>query len=456
MLKICKLDKNRVLTQINNKVLDGIVASNSNLIDDIILSMKREGILECLNNGFPDRRKHNSFIPLNFIMALAIASKMKSRMSLTDIPFAIRDHRTLAELGYAAINTDYEDGWLREGTIRHLLGKYNCKDIFQYYNDVVQKHIFKSNNIRPNIHILDCTKIKVNLNNKNYEYSSVAHDHNNNELFRGYKMSSLRGIIGDSGIIEEVRFGTASVHDIELSEDIILNSSCLNEGDILIMDRGFISRRLIKYLKEVRKVDVYIPMRKNMSEYQMALALAEEFDDWQPHPTRANQMICHVPNVDALWYGNEIEDNISLNAVVIWFEETQSYAVITTTDMSKSAKEIILTYELRPEIEEDFRQLKDFWKLEDFHSTKLNVISFHIVCVLFGYLFYQLYLTTEDGEKYIGKCLPVVLKNYREEFLNYLVLYSGEYFCVLSLKEFIEFRDNCEEDIREYILNFLN
>lgn len=456
MLKLCKLDKNRVLTQINNKVLDGIVASNSNLIDDIILSMKHEGILECLNNGFPDRRRHNSFIPLNFIMALAIASKMKGRMSLTDIPFAIRDHRTLAELGYAAINTDYEDGWLREGTIRHLLGKYNCKDIFQYYNDVVQKHIFKSNNICPNIHILDCTKIKVNLNNKNYEYSSVAHDHNNNELFRGYKMSSLRGIIGDSGVIEEVRFGTASVHDIELSEDIILNSSCLNEGDILIMDRGFISRRLIKYLKEVRKVDVYIPMKKNMSEYQMALASAEEFDDWQPHPTRANQMICHVPNVDALWQGWDVGDNISLNAVVIWFQETQSYAVIVTTDMSKSAKEIILTYELRPEIEEDFRQLKDFWKLEDFHSTKLNVISFHIVCVLFGYLFYQLYLTTEDGEKYIGKCLPIILKSYKEEFLAYLVLYSGDYFCVLSLKEFIEFRDNCEKDIREYILNFLN
>ena len=158
MLKLCKLDKNRVLTQINNKVLDGIVASNSNLIDDIILSMKHEGILECLNNGFPDRRRHNSFIPLNFIMALAIASKMKSRMSLTDIPFAIRDHRTLAELGYAAINTTNENGWLKEGTIRHLLGKYEWNDLFDYYNDIVQKHIFKTNNIRPNIHILDCTK----------------------------------------------------------------------------------------------------------------------------------------------------------------------------------------------------------------------------------------------------------------------------------------------------------
>ena len=69
---------------------------------------------------------------------------------------------------------------------------------------------------------------------------------------------------------------------------------------------------------------------------------------------------------------------------------------------------------MRTEIEEDFRQLKDFWKLEDFKSTKLNVISFHLVCVLLGYLFYQLYLNTEDGQKYIGKCLPVILKNYKQ------------------------------------------
>lgn len=455
MLKICKLNKNKVLEQVNNKVLDGIATSNSNLIDDIILSMKHEGILECLDNGFPDRRNNNSFIPLSFIMTLAIAAKMKNRMSLTDVPYAIRAHRTLAELGYSAINTNSKDGWFKEGTIRHLLGKYEYEEMYDYYNDVVQKHIFKTHDIYPNIHILDCTKIKVNMKNGNYENSSLAHDHNNNELFRGYKLSSLRGIVGDTGIIEEVKFGTASIHDIELSENILLNSSCLKEGDILIMDRGFISRKMIKHLKEQRKVDVYIPMKKNMSEYQMALALAEELDDWQPHPLREKQMICHVPNVDALWSGNEIEDNIFLNAVVIWFEETQSYAVITTTDMSKNAKEIILTYELRPEIEEDFRQLKDFWKLEDFHSTKLNVISFHIVCVLFGYLFYQLYLATEDGEKYIGKCLPVILKNYQEEFLNYLVLYSGEYFCILSLKEFIKFRDNCKEDIKEYILKFL-
>lgn len=49
-----------------------------------------------------------------------------------------------------------------------------------------------------------------------------------------------------------------------------------------------------------------------------------------------------------------------------------------TTDTEKTAKQIIKTYEMRLEIEEDFRQMKDFWKLEDFKSTKYNYITYHM------------------------------------------------------------------------------
>lgn len=453
-MRLIKNDKNKVLQQVRSQVLDGIVASNSNLVDDIILSMMRDGVLDCLNNSFPDKRKKNSTIPLSFIMALAIAAKMKVKTSLTDIPYAIQDHRTLAELGYNILNDDADDGWLTEGTIRHLIGKYESKDLIDYYNDVVQNQVYTRFDISPDIHILDCTKIAVNFDNYNYENASLAYDRKGNKM-RGYKLASLRGLYADSGIIEEIRFNTASTHDFAICEDILKKSKCLKENDILLMDRGFISRKMLKHLKEERKIDVYIPLRRDMAEFDMAVTLAEELDDWKPHPSRDSQMICHIPKVDGSWAGNIIDDSISLNACVIWFEDTQTYAVITTTDMTKSAKQILETYDLRTEIEEDFRQLKEFWKLEDFKSTKYNVITFHIVCVLFGYLFYQLYLSTEDGAKYIGKCLPVILKNYKMQFLNYLVLYSGEYFCSMSMKEFMMYFDGCEEDVKNLILSYM-
>lgn len=453
MLKICKNDKNKVKQLIQNKVLDGIVTSNSNLIDDIILSMSHEGILNCLTQGFPDHRRHNTVIPLHFIMTLAIAAKMKARTSLTDIPFAIRNHRALAELGYNAINTDDSDGWLSEGAIRHLIGKYSADDLINYYNGVIN-YIYESMDIEPNIHILDCTKLSVNMDNPNYENASWAIDRKGNKMF-GYKLSSLRGIYGDVGLIEDIRLGTASTHDLELSKEMLLSTPHLHKGDILLMDRGFFSREFIYRLKHDRHIDVYIPLKKNSSEYDMAIALAEELDDWQPHPTRKNQMICHVPHVDGTYNGNDINYVVDFNTAVVWIEDTQSYVVFATTDMYKSAADIIRTYEMRTEIEEDFRQLKDFWKLEDFKSTKYKVIGFHLVCVLLGYLFYQLYLNTEDGQKYVGKCLPAILKNYKEEFLAYLVLYAGEYFCSMSLGEFMEFRDGCEKEIRKFILEFL-
>jgi hypothetical protein len=106
--------------------------------------------------------------------------------------------------------------------------------------------------------------------------------------------------------------------------------------------------------------------------------------------------------------------------------------VFLTTDTSKTAKQIINTYELRPEIEEDYRQIKDFWKLEDFKSTKYNFITFHIVMTLISYMYFQLFKNMEEGSKYSGKFLPVIIKNYKEDKQKSVIIYSGQYFGVFS------------------------
>lgn len=62
--------------------------------------------------------------------------------------------------------------------------------------------------------------------------------------------------------------------------------------------------------------------------------------------------------------------DVDLCACVVHDKKDDKYYVFLTTDTNKTAKQIINTYELRPEIEEDFRQIKDFWKLEDFKSRE--------------------------------------------------------------------------------------
>jgi hypothetical protein len=143
---------------------------------------------------------------------------------------------------------------------------------------------------------------------------------------------------------------------------------------------------------------------------------------------------------------------VPLNACVVWDTKDDEYYVFVTTDTTKTAKQIIQTYELRPEIEEDYRQLKDFWKLEDFKSTKINVIAFHIVCTLLGYLMFQLYVATEEGERWLGKSLPVIMKKYiPPEKPKTVIVYTGQYFAVFPFVEFLHLYTSLELDVRSQL-----
>lgn len=90
---------------------------------------------------------------------------------------------------------------------------------------------------------------------------------------RGYKLGVLKGILDDSGIAEEIMFGTLKTHDMEQCREMLKNTSCFHENDILINDRGVLSREITNYLKTERRVDTFIPARENMTVYQDAVKL---------------------------------------------------------------------------------------------------------------------------------------------------------------------------------------
>ena len=384
---------------------------------------------------------------------------MKIHTSLTDIPYAIMDAEVLAALGYSLWDTerDLEKGLMDEGAIRHLLGKYECSEMIEGYNQCVQEHILPKMGIEANIHILDCTELEVELSNKNYEESSVVKI--DGEARRGYKLATLRGITGDSGIIEDIRLGTIKEHDMELSREMILGSPMLKPGDMLINDRGFLSRNVLNELKTKRSVDTFIPLRKNMIAHLDAVSLAKTGNNWKAHPNkkRKKQKIALVSGIGSMWESERPENDVPLNACVVWDTADNEYYVFVTTDTEKSAKQIIQTYELRPEIEEDYRQLKDFWGIEDFKSTKINVIAFHIVCTLLGYLSFQLYVGTEEGNRWLGKSLPVIMKKYiPPNKPKTVIIYSGHYFAIFSLVEFLRLYASLEANAQETLDSVLS
>jgi len=459
MIRICKYNQNSVIEKIRKGKLDAVALSTSSLVDNIILEMNDSKIFDCLKNNIPDYRAHNTTIPYELIWASAIAAKMKVQTSLTDIPFALNDYRTLAKLGYTIIDTDgnLKAGLMQESSLRFLLGKYNAQLFVDGYNNTVQNGILPLLDIIPNIHILDCTDLEVNYSNTNYEASGISRSKRDEAPTRGYKLATLRGIVNETGLIEEIRFGSINIHDLKLSEEMLKTSPMLKPGDILINDRGFLSRELINYLKIQRGVDTYVPLRQNMEAYTQAVLGAKELNEWQPHPNkkRQNQVITSVAGMGMYWESSNPKEDVPINSCVVWDKDEDKYFVFITTDTTTSAKDIIMTYELRPEIEEDYRQLKDFWKIEDFKSTKLNVILFHIICVLFGYLFFQLYTLMPEGEAYLHKSLPIILKNYMPEIQPYVIIYVEYEFGVLTLFELMDFYAHCPEDVQKLFKNIL-
>lgn len=463
MIRVCKENRISVLEQVRNGKLDSAMLSSTDLIDEIILTMHDKHLLSKISKSIPDLRAPNTVIPYDVVWASAIAAKMKVHTSLSDIPFAISDHRTLAKLGYVLIDTDegVYTGLMREGSLRFLLDKYEPQVLIDGYNQAVQKYILPELDLNADIHILDCTDIEVNYWNTHYEGSGIAYSKRQKDgtkdRARGYKLSTLRGIVNDSGIIEEIRFGPLNMHDLTLSEEMLRTTPMLKPGDILINDRGFLSRDLINYLKTHRQVDTYVPLKTNMVAYDIAVKAAQAQNNWYKHPVTRykSQVMTLVTDLGPYWESQNPEDDVGFNGCVVWDKITDNYSIFITTDLTESAANILKTYCLRPEIEEDYRQIKDFWKIEDFKSTKLNVILFHIVCVLFGYLFFQLYTLLPDGEQYQGKSLPVVLKNYIVKVQGFVVLYVGGEFAITTLLEMMKLYAECTETVRKQISKIL-
>jgi len=453
MIQLCSKDKEKVYQAIRSGNIDAADMTLPNLIDDIVLTMKKHGLLDMLSYALPDKRRDNHHIPWDILLALAVTAKLKIKTSLTDVPFAVNDAELLAELGWNVWDSerDLNEGLFSESVMRKLLLKYTSEEWISFYNSYVQKYLTPKLNIKPDIHILDCTKIPVNLQNENYENSSVVKI--DGEVFRGYKLGVLRGVMDDSGIAEEIVFGTLKTHDLELIKDMLKTTSCLKAYDIIINDRGFLSREILNYLKTERKVNTYIPAKENMIIFEDAVNLAKKAGKWQKHPNkkRKDQEIQLVTDLGPLWQSDKPEQDVPVNACVVHDKKTEDYFVFMTTDTERTARQIINTYELRPEIEEDFRQMKDFWKLTDFKSTQYNYITYHIVMTLTGYLYFQLYKNMEEGRAFIGKSLPVVIKNYKETRPKSVVIYSGQYFGIFPFLEFLQLYAECTLEVRQLL-----
>lgn len=486
MLKINNKDK--VIEEINENKMENIFNIIPNISDKVLNYVEDNyNITELINETFESKQIYETDITPALLILSGVQSRMKQQLSINQVPLALTSESIINSLG-VNIYYDVKNSLLKEANIRSILQKYRQEKndelkfnnhFIKYFNKFSNVFLTKTNTTC-NIHILDCSILDVNINNSNYEGSTITYK--GGEKLRGYKIGMLRGITKNGGVIEEICMSTAKTHDFSMSDDMIRNSTYLKSGDFLLEDRGFIDLDQFKFLNK-KGVFVIVPAKKNMDIYKEAVEQAKQNNKWEKHPNskRKGQDIALIPNLEMAWLSDSdkmkkpsnLKLDYKINCCVIRFEKEKNkdiltddesfssddkyaYAVIMTNNTSVSCSEIISLYEMRPEIEEDFRQLKDFWGLNVYKSTQYNVISFVILVSLLGYNFYKIYTESEEGKEYIGKSLIVeekhglyIVKNVKTAIV------TNHYFALFDQEELLDLYAELSKEKRTLIKDFL-
>lgn len=489
--------------------------ASEEITDEFLLFAIKSGLLKQWAEGFPDPRVWSE-VSCEVILAAELTARFAGIYSQRKSGYVLRSARVLGAMGYSVEVLDEDDGLSGQGTpdgqlysgdvLRKLLGKLEkqasvraedraaaiqggaavkvrerasrravkepqlnerkaaarssavARQLLDWYNTTVGPGLleYAQTGDGRRIHILDTTKIEVALKAGNYECSGVVRDDEDGQLKRGYKLGTLRTLLETAGIITAAIVGQIQTHDSRLCGPMLRESKVLRAGDLLLEDRGLLDGATITHLKRERGVDVIVPLRCDMLSYQEAVKLAEMAGQWERHPSREHQQIAFVRGVEHVWD----ECGVTLNACVIrFFNEKKKkidYIVLTSTDVGLSAKWIVRHYEQRPEVEQDYEQLKSGgWFLKKLSSTRYSQIVFYLLTVVLGYSLYHLFANTAAGARFANKTRQAIAFEQLKTRRTHVIVYAGGYFEIFETLSFVHLTLRLSPLVQERLRDWL-
>lgn len=471
--------------------------ASEELTDEFLLFAIESGLLSKWAETFPDPRCEPE-ISMEVILASHLASRFAGLYSMRKSGYVLRSASVLGALGYSVEVLEPDQGLSLRGTsddklisgdvLRKLLVKLEnqvdlkapvrlppilpsqaikvrkrasrravkgavdmveaearaqraAAKLMDWYNDHVGPSLLQHARVGKGrrIHIVDTTQVEVALEAGTYELSGVVKNDDGSRS-RGYKLATLRTLLDHAGLITQVGLSPIQVHDLPLCRLFFETACVLRKGDLLLEDRGFLDGDTITFLKEQRHIDVIVPLKSTMLSYQEAVQLAELQDQWQPHPSRDEQHIAFVKGVDHLWDGCDV----ALNACVIRYwnrkKKALDHLVLVTTDTRLKAPWIVRHYEERPEIEQDYQQMKSGgWQLKKLSSTRYSEIVFYILTVVLSYSLYHLFCNTRAGARFADKTRQALAFEQLRSRRTHIIAYAGGYFEIFETLSFARF-----------------
>jgi hypothetical protein len=490
-----------------------IETASEELTDEFLLFAIDSGLLKRWAGSFPDPRCEPE-IAMEVILPAHIAARFAGLYSMRKAGYVLRSARVLGALGYSVEVIEPERGLSVRGTsddklfsgdvVRKLLVQMEQQaDLSQpvrrppqepsvavkvrkrasrravkqavedaeaearayqvaaqlvgWYNQQVGVSMLQYARLGRGrrIHILDTTHVEVPLETGTYECSGVVKNEDGT-LSRGYKLATLRTLLDSAGLLTQVALSAIQVHDLALCRPVLAEAPVLRAGDLLLEDRGFIDGATVSALKRKRQVDVIIPLKANMLATQEAIQLAALADKWQPHPARATQTIALVRGVEHMW----TECEVPLNACVIRFwnkkKKCTDHIVLVTTDLKLNAPWIVRHYEERPEIEQDYEQMKSGgWQLQKLSSTRYSEIVFYVLTVVLSYSLYHLFANTQRGARFADKTRQALAFEQLRTQRTHIIVYAGGYFEIFETLRFVQMVLQLSPPVQERLRTWL-
>jgi hypothetical protein len=487
--------------------------ASEELTDEFLLFAIQSGLLSKWAKTFPDPR-HAPEIGMEVIVAAHVAARFAGLYSMRKAGYVLRSASVLGALGYSMEVLDPEQGLSLRGTsddklisgdvLRKLLvqlenpadlnaplglprfepslsvkvrkrasrravkGAYDAAEaearaqrvaarLVGWYNDHVGPSLLQYACVGKGrrLHIVDTTHVEVPLETGTYECSGVVRNDDGSRS-RGYKLATLRTLLDHAGLITQVGLCPIQVHDLPLCRLFFAPAPVLRAGDLVLEDRGFVDGETITFLKQQRHIDVIVPLKSNMLSYDEAVQLAELQGEWQPHPARDQQHIAFVQGVEHLWD----ECKVPLNACVIRYwnrkKNALDHIVLVTTDQRLNGPWMVRHYEERPEIEQDYEQMKSGgWQLKKLSSTRYSEIVFYILTVVLSYSLYHLFANTPAGARFADKTRQALAFEQLRSRRTHVIAYAGGYFEIFETLSFAHFilqlPTSAQERLRQWL-----
>ena len=471
--------------------------ASEELTDEFLLFAIQSGLLAKWAGTFPDPRCAPE-ISMEVLVASHLAARFAGLYSMRKSGYVLRSAAVLGALGYSVEVLEPAQGLSRRGTtddkllsgdvLRKLLVKLEnhvdlslplclppvepnvavpvrkrasrravkgavdvaeaearaqraAAKLVTWYNEQVGPSLLAYARMGPGrrIHIVDTTHVEVPLEAATYECSGVVKNDDGSRS-RGYKLLTLRTLLDHAGLMTQVGVVPIQVHDAPLCRLLCETAPVLRAGDMVLEDRGFLDGETITWLKQQRHVDVIVPLKANMLSYKEAVSIANLQGHWQPHPSREHQHIAFVRGVEHLW----AECHVPLNACVIRYwnrkKDAMDHIVLVTTDQHLQGHWIVRHYEERPEIEQDYEQMKSGgWALQKLSSTRYSEIVFYMLTVLLSYSLYHLFTNTQAGSHFAETTRQALAFAQLRSRRTHVIVYAGGHFEIFETLEFAQF-----------------